>query len=179
VALAFVGRSKVIIMDEPTAGMDTSARRFIWDLLKKYKADRIIILTTHFMDEADYLGDRIGIVGDGSLLCCGSSMFLKNRFGHGYTVTLSKSSSQIDSAPIISTIKIHVPDYKVHTNVATELTVQLPLANLPKFPQLFSELDDKKEELSFKDYGISITSLEEVFISVAEEQERKRKVRER
>jgi ATP-binding cassette subfamily A (ABC1) protein 3 len=43
--------------------MDTSARRYIWDLLKAYKNDRIIILTTHFMDEADYLGDRIGIMG--------------------------------------------------------------------------------------------------------------------
>ena len=65
VALAFTGRSKVIILDEPTSGMDASARRYIWELLKSYKKDRIIILTTHFMDEADYLGDRIGIMGDG------------------------------------------------------------------------------------------------------------------
>ncbi len=50
VAMAFAGRSKVIILDEPTSGMDTSARRYIWELLKNYKNDRIIILTTHFMD---------------------------------------------------------------------------------------------------------------------------------
>ena len=50
VAIAFAGRSKVIVLDEPTSGMDTSARRYIWDLLKAYKNDRIIILTTHFMD---------------------------------------------------------------------------------------------------------------------------------
>ena len=43
--------------------MDTSARRYIWELLKTYKQDRIILLTTHFMDEADYLGDKIGIMG--------------------------------------------------------------------------------------------------------------------
>jgi len=58
--------------------MDTSARRFVWDILKKNKNNRIIILTTHFMDEADFLGDRIGIIGNGKLICCGSSVFLKN-----------------------------------------------------------------------------------------------------
>jgi ATP-binding cassette, subfamily A (ABC1), member 3 len=58
--------------------MDTSARRHIWEMLKKYKNDKIIVLTTHFMDEADFLGDRIAIMGHGKLICCGSSVFLKN-----------------------------------------------------------------------------------------------------
>ena len=60
--IAFIGNSKFIILDEPTSGMDTSARRHIWEILKNFKNDRIILLTTHFMDEADYLGDRIGIM---------------------------------------------------------------------------------------------------------------------
>lgn len=62
-ALAFIGGSKLIYLDEPTSGMDTSARRYIWEMLKNYKNGKIIVLTTHFMDEADYLGDRIGIMG--------------------------------------------------------------------------------------------------------------------
>lgn len=78
VAIAFIGDSKLIYLDEPTSGMDTSARRHIWELLKKYKNDKIIVLTTHFMDEADFLGDRIAIMGGGKLICCGSSVFLKN-----------------------------------------------------------------------------------------------------
>lgn len=60
--------------------MDTSARRYIWEMLKNYKNDRIVILTTHFMDEADFLGDRIAIMGEGVLKCCGSSVFLKNKY---------------------------------------------------------------------------------------------------
>ncbi len=60
--VAFIGNSKFIILDEPTSGMDSSARRHIWEILKNFKNDRIILLTTHFMDEADYLGDRIGIM---------------------------------------------------------------------------------------------------------------------
>jgi ATP-binding cassette subfamily A (ABC1) protein 3 len=52
-------------LDEPTAGMDLSARRKLWNMLKNYKHNRIIILTTHYMDEADILGDRIGIMSGG------------------------------------------------------------------------------------------------------------------
>ncbi len=70
--------------------MDTSARRYIWEMLKNYKEGRIIILTTHFMNEADFLGDRIAIMGEGKLKCCGSSLFLKNKFGCGYNLTIVK-----------------------------------------------------------------------------------------
>jgi ATP-binding cassette subfamily A (ABC1) protein 3 len=62
VALALVADSKLVLLDEPTSGMDLNARRRLWDMLKDYKKDRIIILTTHNMDEADLLGDRIGIM---------------------------------------------------------------------------------------------------------------------
>lgn len=70
--------------------MDLSARRGLWDMLKNYRRDRIIILTTHYMDEADVLGDRIGIMAAGKILCLGSSLFLKNRFGSGYKITMVK-----------------------------------------------------------------------------------------
>jgi ATP-binding cassette subfamily A (ABC1) protein 3 len=88
--IAFIGNSKFIILDEPTSGMDTSARRHIWEILKNFKNDRIILLTTHFLDEADYLGDRIGIMAQGKLKCVGSSVYLKNKFGVGYNLTILK-----------------------------------------------------------------------------------------
>ena len=62
VALALVADSKLVILDEPTSGMDLNARRRLWDMLKSYKQDRVIILTTHNMNEADLLGDRIAIM---------------------------------------------------------------------------------------------------------------------
>lgn len=65
VAIALCGGSKLVMLDEPTAGMDLGARRGLWDMLKNYRRDRIIILTTHYMDEADVLGDRIGIMAKG------------------------------------------------------------------------------------------------------------------
>ena len=65
VCMAMIGGSRLCILDEPTSGMDLGARRNLWDMLKKYKRDKIIILTTHYMDEADVLGDRIGIMAKG------------------------------------------------------------------------------------------------------------------
>lgn len=65
VAIAMCGGSKLVLLDEPTAGMDLGARRALWDMLKNYRNDRIIILTTHYMDEADVLGDRIAIMAKG------------------------------------------------------------------------------------------------------------------
>ena len=58
VAIAFCGDPKVVFLDEPTSGMDPFARRFTWNVIRKYRENRVIVLTTHFMDEADLLGDR-------------------------------------------------------------------------------------------------------------------------
>lgn len=69
------------MLDEPTSGMDPSARRFTWDILQKHRKGRTILLTTHYMDEADLLGDRIAIMADGQLQCVGSSLFLKRKYG--------------------------------------------------------------------------------------------------
>ena len=66
-----------MVLDEPTAGVDPYSRRSIWDLLTKYKEGRTILLTTHFMDEADLLGDRIAIINNGRLVTVGSSLFLR------------------------------------------------------------------------------------------------------
>ncbi len=68
--------------------MDPEARREIWDLLQDFKADRTVILTTHFMEEADALGDRIAIMAAGKVKCYGTSMFLKKSYGEKRNVTL-------------------------------------------------------------------------------------------
>jgi ATP-binding cassette subfamily A (ABC1) protein 3 len=98
VALAYVGNSKIIFLDEPSSGFDSVSRRDLWDMLKNYKAGKIIILTTHYMDEADFLGDRIAIMTGGELQACGSSMFLKKRFGGGYSLSIQKKTAEKNPA---------------------------------------------------------------------------------
>lgn len=69
---------QVIVLDEPTSGMDPYSMRLTWQLIKKIKKGRIILLTTHSMDEADELGDRIAIMANGSLKCCGRYLWKYN-----------------------------------------------------------------------------------------------------
>ncbi|KAM6217102.1 retinal-specific phospholipid-transporting ATPase ABCA4 [Rhynchocyon petersi] len=97
VAIAFVGGSKVVVLDEPTSGVDPYSRRSIWDLLLKYRSGRTIIMSTHHMDEADLLGDRIAIISQGRLYCSGTPLFLKNCFGTGFYLTLVRKMKNIQS----------------------------------------------------------------------------------
>ena len=79
-----------MIFDEPTAGMDLNARRHLWEMFKVYKKGRIILMSTHYMDEADILGDRIAIMTKGKISCLGTSIFLKKKFGTGYNMAIVK-----------------------------------------------------------------------------------------
>ena len=88
ILLAFVGNSKTVILDEPTSGVDPYARKQIWNFLSQLKHGRTIMLSTHHMDEAEALGDRIAIISKGNLLCTGSFEFLKGRFGRGHHLTV-------------------------------------------------------------------------------------------
>lgn len=167
VALAFIGQSKVILLDEPTSGMDTYARRQLWEMLKKYKKDRIIILSTHYMDEADFLGDRIGIMGNGKLLTCGSSLFLKNNYGIGYNLTIVKEDAEFPSKDITDIVKKHVPNGTLDGDISRELKYVLPTGDSPKFEEMFKDLEDNKKKLGISNFGISLSTLEEVFLKVA------------
>merc|ERR1719478_1136062 len=85
-AMAFVANPAVCLLDEPTSGMDCLAKRDVWQVIEKAKAGRSIVLTTHSMEEADYLSNRIGIMKQGGLFCLGTSLRLKQALGTGYQV---------------------------------------------------------------------------------------------
>jgi ATP-binding cassette subfamily A (ABC1) protein 3 len=163
---ALVGGSKLIIMDEPTSSLDLNARRQIWNCLKEYKKDRIVLLTTHYMDEADILGDRIGIMTKGKITCLGSSLFLKRQFGVGYNLAMVKASAAPNTM-LESYFQQHLgPKAKKLTEVQTEIIMQVPLDYAPKFQQFFDKFDAMMPEFGIVQYGISITTLEDVFLNV-------------
>lgn len=93
IAIAFVGNSTTVILDEPTAGVDPFARRAIWDLILKYKVGRTIVLSTHHLDEADLLSDRLAIISSGELQCVGTTMYLKRKYGEGYHLIVELAST--------------------------------------------------------------------------------------
>ncbi|XP_050766354.1 phospholipid-transporting ATPase ABCA7 [Gymnogyps californianus] len=209
VAIAFVGGSRVVILDEPTAGIDPYSRRSIWELLLKYRKGRTIILSTHYMDEAELLGDRTAIISQGRLCCCGSPLFLKSKLGTGYHLTLVKreqvgtgsstgtvpgttkkdgsdsehgsdtglgserdsEASAVDVAQLSALIQKLVPGSRLVEDIGHEVLFVLPYSGAKDgaFGDLFHELDARLGELGISSYGISDTTLEEIFLKVAQD----------
>lgn len=126
----------------------------------------IIVPCSHYLDEADILGDRIVIMNEGQIRCSGSSLFLKNRFGAGYVLSLAKAASDVQVALIENDIQGIIPGAQISSAVAGEVIFHLPLNSLSSFPDLFKMLVDKSSQLGVSSYGISITSLEQVFIGL-------------
>ncbi|XP_062412894.1 retinal-specific phospholipid-transporting ATPase ABCA4-like [Sardina pilchardus] len=214
VAMAFVGGSKVVILDEPTSGVDPYSRRSIWDLLLKYRSGRTVILSTHHMDEADLLSDRVAIISKGKLHCSGSPLFLKNCFGVGFYLTLVRRVKETqprkengcdcasecsctcstctrhkeeipersqhleramegDVDSITSLILHHVPEAKLIEMVGQELTYLLPNKGFKQraYASLFREVEEMLADMGLSSFGISDTSLEEIFLKVTADSE--------
>lgn len=111
IILSTVGNPKVIFLDEPTTGLDPVNKRFIWKMIQKIKENRSIILTTHAMEEAEYLSDRIGIIKAGQFKCIGTSIELKQFYGAGYLLTFVVNSNNIEEA--IYELKEFIPSGKI------------------------------------------------------------------
>jgi ABC-type multidrug transport system ATPase subunit len=170
VAIAFVGRSRVVFLDEPTAGMDVAARRHTWDLIKRMSPGRTIVLTTHYMDEADLLGNQIAIMSKGKLKCKGSSLFLKSRLGVGYTLSCAIEAAA-DVEAIANVVTEAVPNAEVLSQVAGEISFQLPMGDVPAFPDMLEALEGASTAIGLKSFGISVTTIEEVFLKVGHDEE--------
>ncbi|KAL3199551.1 hypothetical protein MRX96_013496 [Rhipicephalus microplus] len=163
IAIALIGHSKVVILDEPTAGMDPAARRDMWDLLLAEKVQRTILLTTHSMEEADAIGDRIAIMSNGIVQCCGSPFFLKKNLGAGYHMAIVKKPT-CDTRALMDVVISFAPSAELESNVGTEMALRIGRCDQPAFKHLFSHLEENKEKLGIASFGVSVTTLEEVFL---------------
>ena len=81
IAMALISEPKILFLDEPTLGLDVLARHGLWDVIRGLKGSVTILLTTHYMEEAETLSDRIGIMKDGKLLAAGTAEELKEQAG--------------------------------------------------------------------------------------------------
>ncbi|KAL3270830.1 hypothetical protein HHI36_021350 [Cryptolaemus montrouzieri] len=174
IGIALIGDPKVIILDEPTAGVDPYSRRHMWSFLQNRRHGKVILLTTHFMDEADILADRKAVVSKGSIRCCGSSLFLKNKFGIGYhlTLVLEGVAKEHQIAKLVTT---HVAKAEKARRHGRELSFILPHNAVDNFAPLFSaieqEINSKNGKLGISSYGVSMTTLEEVFLHLERDEE--------
>jgi len=164
IAVAMLGAPDVLYLDEPTAGMDPFNRRRVWDLITRFRKSCSIVLTTHFMDEADILSDRIGVINNGKLVTCGTSLFLKHQFGAGYTLSFAHSDNQEAS------IKAMVPSAKFDFAASSSTGKEtyhwmVPYGN----EHLFGELLETLEKQDVENLSLTNTTLEQVFLKTGAE----------
>ncbi|XP_062434346.1 glucosylceramide transporter ABCA12 [Rhea pennata] len=175
IAIALLGGSRVVILDEPTTGVDPCSRRSIWEIISKNKKGRTIILSTHHLDEAEVLSDRIAFLEHGGLKCCGSPFYLKETFGDGYHLTLTKKKNVIeecDTAAVTSLIQSHLPEAYLKEDIGGELVYVLPPFKSTvsgAYQALLRALDASLNDLHLGCYGISNTTVEEVFLNLTKE----------
>ena len=175
------------------SGVDPYSRRAIWELLLKYKQGRTIILCTHFMDEADILGDRIAIISQGKMKACGSGLFLKSHFGQGYSLRLVKvdpsqysvrsfaPSTKVKNSKqqpngsktsvrqtnvLLEFVQKDVKNAVLEDDIGSEVVFLLPYNSIENFPALFKRLEENTKSLGISSYGISDCNLEEVFLRI-------------
>ncbi|XP_072501629.1 ATP-binding cassette sub-family A member 9-like isoform X2 [Notamacropus eugenii] len=163
-AMAILGDPQVLLLDEPTAGLDPFSRHQVWNFLKEHKSDKGILLSTQFMDEADILADRKVFMSNGQLKCAGSSLFLKRKWGIGYHLSLHKNEN-CDSETITSLVKHHIPDAKLREESEEKLVYTLPFERTDKFPDLYRDIDSYNGQ-GIVHYGVSVTTLNEVFLKL-------------
>ncbi|NXS90686.1 ABCAA protein, partial [Jacana jacana] len=167
IGIAMLGTPQFLFLDEPTAGLDPLSRHQVWSLLKELRAGRVILFSTQFMDEADILADRKAFISQGRLKCVGSSLFLKKKWGIGYHLRIHISES-CDLENVTALVKRHIPNVICSGHSQYELRYKLPLENVNKFPDLFSGLDSCSNQ-GIINYGVSMTTLEDVFLRLEEE----------
>jgi ATP-binding cassette, subfamily A (ABC1), member 3 len=116
----------VVFLDEPTSGLDPYSRRFVWQMIKRNREGRVIVLTTHFMDEADLLGDRITIMAMGRVECSGTPLFLKKHYGVGYNLTIEKKSgAAFKDQEVATLVTSHVREATLLSDVSGEVAYQV------------------------------------------------------
>ncbi|CAM5095263.1 unnamed protein product [Natator depressus] len=182
ISIALLGGSRVVILDEPTTGVDPCSRRSIWEIISKNKKGRTIILSTHHLDEAEVLSDRIAFLEHGGLKCCGSPFYLKETFGDGYHLTLTKKkcpnqnlAEEYDTSAVTSLIQSHLPEAYLKEDVGGELVYVLPPFNSRvsgAYQSLLRALDTGLSDLHIGCYGISDSTVEEVFLNLTKDLEK-------
>ena len=162
-ACALVGDPELLFLDEPTTGLDPQARRHLWDLVDRLKqAGRTIILTTHYMDEAERLCDRVAIMDHGKIIALGTPQQLIASVGGEHIVEFAVSGiarshdGVVDAAQLtaIPGVQSHRVDAGLHQLSVSELHTAVP--------RIFAALDEQGLHLS--EFRTHSATLEDVFV---------------
>ena len=176
IAMALIGGSEVIFLDEPSSGMDISSRKDLWEILKYQCKGKIIILTTHYMEEARVLGKRIGIIHLGQMKCIGSPLFLIEKYGLYMNLIITKEKGSKDDNIIkfisenFSNINYEIISEEISFRIQIKNEIEEDINennNRNDLSDFFKNLDENLNTLKIKSYNILMPTLEDVFLNVS------------
>jgi len=175
VALAVIGAPDIILLDEPTTGVDPLGRNQIWNLLKMIERIKpvAIVLSTHYMEDAELVADKLGILVNGSLLTIGTLPELRKKYEDYFIVIDGAAEGCIEE--IDRVVKSLLPKAIYDPNPEQKgLVFRVPSRSM-KFAKAFHELGVLKSKNKIKDFSIYTTNLEQIFIRLAQRQEKTRR----
>ena len=164
----------VHLLDEPTSGIDVESRRNVWDLLLEARRSKTILLSTHYMEEADSVSDKICIMSKGAVHCYGTPMFLKQSFGTGYQLRVAKKIENFslqNRDRLDEFIRKYFSNSKRYSESQGEIIYLLngssetscsEMVQDGQFANFFDEFETLKPSLAILSCGISVTTLEDV-----------------
>jgi ABC-type multidrug transport system ATPase subunit len=172
IAAALVGEPKVVILDEPTTGLDPDTRQKIWSIITaERRPNRAIILTTHSMEEADTLCSRIGIMAAGNLRALGTPQRLKSTYGTGFKLEVTVKPGVLQAAAVEAFVRNLVKagrqsEVTKGKQAGATITYALPRGAFDAAEAL-AELQARSHEHGIAEWSLAQPSLEEVFVSIA------------
>ncbi|XP_030246138.1 ATP-binding cassette sub-family A member 2 [Drosophila navojoa] len=164
--IAIAGNTKIVILDEPSSGLDIESRREFWDILLELRKEKAILVTTHYMEEAEELGDTICILSNGRLERTGSPLELKRKWGNGYCLKL-ETHENFNKDDILSEIRNFIENASVENIVKPTLYIRLPYDCVLKYHDMLRSLEGAKDRLGIITISVADTSLESVFLNCA------------
>jgi ABC-type multidrug transport system ATPase subunit len=169
VAIALIGGSQVVILDEPSTGLDPQSRYDLWACIQERRVGRTILLTSHSMEETERLADRVGIMCMGQMRAIGGPNELRLRLGQGYRLV-------IQTPPLCAAVVHQVILEKMsrqaslETMLGDQLVYMLPREDL-KLSEIFQVMDWMQRSGTVTDWSVSQATLEDVFLRVTREAE--------
>lgn len=170
-ATALLGNPPILLIDEVSTGMDAAAKRFTWSILASLQSSKAIILTSHSMEEVDAVCSCVGIMVGGRLRALGSPQSLKTKFGAGYQLEVSVEDDGTADERVVRFTQERVPGIRLLERYGGHVKFEMPLQGELTLASVFELVEANKTELGVLDYSVSQTSLEQVFLQIAEKYE--------
>ncbi|CDJ48730.1 ATP-binding cassette sub-family A member 3, related [Eimeria brunetti] len=173
--IAMLGDVDLLLLDEPTSGVDPESRQVLWRMIEEAKnsqtSGKAIVLTSHSMEECEVLGDRVGIIHKGRMLCLGTPAELRAAYGHGYQIEcvfVAAAVSRDPSLPrrFVAALQKTLPTLRVLHRMAYKVTASVAKGAV-SLATIFCEVEAAKDPFAVEAYVVSETTLEEVFVEVS------------